>query len=113
MSEGRGMHQWMQYEDVGKFKVASLDDSGYRDALWGSRLALEVVEHDLTEEQEHRLQCKLLAKFIVLDWKGEIVSSSGNTVQYSPAWAEHLLRTNVDFFIWLLHAAKQVAGGAA
>lgn len=98
--------QWCEYEGVGKFKVASIDDPEYKAALHGSKLALDEAGVNLTDDQEASIHYGLISKYILLDWEGEIVSSSGERVAYSPAWARHLLSTKIDFFLWLMKMSK-------
>lgn len=63
------------------------------------------------ENTEHGIQCRLMGKFIVRDWKG-VPDENGNNVKYSEGKAAALLESNVDFFLWTIKKAGEIAAEA-
>lgn len=102
--------QWKEFEGGGCFKIAPLHNGQYEAALYGIRILLDEKGIELTEEEEHSLQCMMIGKYVLLDWDNGVTGVNGSEVVYSPSWATHLLKTNVDFFLWVLREAAKVGG---
>ena len=58
------------------------------------------------------MQCQLLGRYIIKDWKGEILDDAGAAVSYSAEGAAKLLAGNTELFVWVIATAAQVAAGA-
>ncbi len=113
--------RWEDYDEDVSFKLAGLDTEAYQIALErarrliaredaGQRLAaINVSGNDV---REHDVQCQLLGRYIIKDWKGEILDDAGDAVSYSPEGAAKLLASNTDLFVWVIATAAQVASGA-
>lgn len=113
--------RWEDFDEDVSFKLAGLDTETYQIALErarrliaredaGQRLAsINVSGNDV---REHDVQCQLLGRYIIKDWKGEILDDVGSSVPYSPEGAAKLLSGNTDLFVWVIATAAQVAAGA-
>ncbi|MDK7586224.1 hypothetical protein QP575_10355 [Alcaligenes faecalis subsp. phenolicus] len=113
--------RWEDYDEDVSFKLAGLDTEAYQIALErarrliaredaGQRLAsINVSGNDV---REHDVQCQLLGRYIIKDWKGDILDDAGDAVPYSPEGAAKLLSSNTDLFVWVIATAAQVAAGA-
>lgn len=113
--------RWEDFDEDVSFKLAGLDTEAYQIALErarrliaredaGQRLAsINVSGNDV---REHDVQCQLLGRYIIKDWKGEILDDAGDAVPYSPEVAAKLLASNTDLFVWVIATAAQVAAGA-
>lgn len=113
--------RWEDYDEDVSFKLAGLDTEAYQIALErarrliaredaGQRLAaINVSGNDV---REHDVQCQLLGRYIIKDWKGEILDDAGDAVPYSPEGAAKLLSSNTDLLVWVIATAAQVAAGA-
>ena len=113
--------RWEDYDEDVSFKLAGLDTEAYQIALErarrliaredaGQRLAsINVSGNDV---REHDVHCQLLGRYIIKDWKGEILDDAGDAVPYSPEGAAKLLASNTELFVWAIATAAQVAAGA-
>ena len=117
--ESAATHErWEDYDEDVSFKLAGLDTDAYQIALErarrliaredaGQRLtAITVSDNDV---REHDVQCQLLGRYIIKDWKGEIMDDAGDEVPYSPEGAAKLLASNTDLFLWVIATAAHVA----
>ena len=108
--------RWEDYTDDVSFKLTRLDTEAYQIALERVRrlIAREDAGQSLSailvsdsDVREHDIQCQLLGRYIVRDWKGQIQDEAGRQVPYSPENAATLLSGDSDLFTWvLLHAAQ-------
>jgi len=120
--ESAATHErWEDYDEDVSFKIAGLDTDAYQIALERARrlIAREDAGQRLTaisvsgnDVREHDVQCQLLGRYIIKDWKGEILDDAGDAVPYSPEGATKLLSGSTDLFIWVIATAAQVAAGA-
>lgn len=113
--------RWEDFDEDVSFKLAGLDTEAYQIALERARrlVAREDAGQRLTsisvsgnDVREHDVQCQLLGRYIIKDWKGEILDDAGDAVPYSPEGAAKLLASNTDLFVWVIATAAQVAAGA-
>lgn len=113
--------RWEDYDEDVSFKLAGLDTDAYQIALERARrlIAREDAGQSLAsinvsgnDVREHDVQCQLLGRYIIKDWKGEILDDTGGAVPYSPEGAAKLLASNTDLFVWVIATAAQVAAGA-
>lgn len=113
--------RWEDYDEDVAFKIAGLDTEAYQIALERARrlIAREDAGQRLTaisvsgnDVREHDVQCQLLGRYIIKDWKGEILDDAGGVVPYSPEGAAKLLASNTDLFVWVIATAAQVAADA-
>lgn len=113
--------RWEDFDEDVSFKLAGLDTEAYQIALERARrlIAREDAGQRLTsisvsgnDVREHDVQCQLLGRYIIKDWKGEILDDAGDAVPYSPEGAAKLLVSNTDLFVWVIATAAQVAAGA-
>ncbi|MFA1602345.1 hypothetical protein ACDW82_01675 [Alcaligenes faecalis] len=113
--------RWEDYDEDVSFKLAGLDTEAYQIALERARrlIAREDAGQRLTainvsgnDVREHDVQCQLLGRYIIKDWKGEILDDAGGVVPYSAEGAAKLLASNTDLFVWVIATAAQVAAGA-
>ncbi|ALO39695.1 hypothetical protein E5C31_11975 [Providencia rettgeri] len=108
--------RWEDYTDDVSFKLTRLDTEAYQIALERVRrlIAREDAGQSLSsilvsdsDVREHDIQCQLLGRYIIRDWKGQIQDETGRQVPYSPENAAALLSGDSDLFTWvLLHAAQ-------
>ena len=110
--------RWEDFDDDVSVKIAGLDDEKYQIALERARrlIAKEDASQSLAQikvtradRKEHDIQCELLGRYIVLDWRGDVTDADGKPLPYSPENAAELLRGNIAFFAWVLSAAAKVA----
>jgi len=110
--------RWEDFDDDVAIKVAGLDREEYQIALERARRliaredagqTLDSISVSAADRREHDIQCKLLGRYIVLDWKGEVTDEQGNRIAYSPEAAAKLLKGNVTLFAWVLTKAAQVS----
>lgn len=105
--------QWREFEGGGRFKLASHQNETYQAALYGARMLMELTERSITDEEEHQLQCLMLGKFVVLDWDDGVTGVNGREVSYSPNWAAHLLKSNAEFFVWVIRESGSIGSQAS
>lgn len=113
--------RWEDYDEDVSFKLAGLDTDAYQIALERARrlIAREDAGQSLasikvsgSDVREHDVQCQLLGRYIIKDWKGDILDDAGDAVPYSAEGAAKLLASNTDLFVWVIATAAQVAAGA-
>ncbi len=110
--------RWVDFDNEVSFKIAGIDTEAYQIALERARrlIAREDAGQSLanltatkSDRREHDVQCDLLGRYIVLDWKGPIEDEAGNVADYSPELASRLLKGNVAVFAWVITEATKVA----
>lgn len=110
--------RWVDFEDEISFKLAGIDNEHYQIALERARrlIAREDAGQSLQnltatagDRREHDIQCDLLGRYIIRDWKGDILGEDDRPVAYSPESAAKLLCANVDLFAWVVTHATKVA----
>ena len=110
--------RWVDFDKEISFKIAGIDTEAYQIALERARrlIAREDAGQTLanltagkSDRREHDIQCDLLGRYIVLDWKGPIEGDDGKVVAHSPELAAKLLRANVAVFAWVITEATKVA----
>lgn len=113
--------RWIDYEDGIAFKLAGLDSPEYKIALQrarrliareDARQALSNVRSTAADEDEDKIQCDLLGRYIIRDWRGDIQDESGSQIGYTPEAAARLLRGNVALFAWVIARASEIAEDA-
>lgn len=111
------VERWERLNENTSVLIRSLDNEEYMVAMDRERrrLAQRDAKFDVSqvgvlpgEDTEHGIQCKLMGKFIVRDWKG-VPDEDGNDVKYSEEAAAELLRQNIEFFIWVVKRAGEIA----
>lgn len=113
--------RWEDFDADVSIKIAGLDDEKYQIALERARRliakqdaaqTLSSIKATAADRREHDVQCELLGRYIVLDWKGDVTDASGKFLPYSPENAANLLRGNIALFAWVLATAAKVATDA-
>lgn len=113
--------RWEAYDEEISFKIAGIDTEAYQISLERARrlIAREDASQSLSsliaksgDRREHDIQCDLLGRYIIKDWRGPIEDDTGNIVGYSPEAAAKLLRGNVGVFVWVITQATKVATDA-
>lgn len=109
--------RWEDYGDGVSFKLAGIDTEAYQIALERARRliaredagqTLASIQVSATDVREHDVQCQLLARYIIKDWKGPILDDADKVVPYSQEGAVKLLSSNLDLFAWVIAKAAQV-----
>ena len=107
--------KWHTFDEEGniKFKIKPLDNDQYQIAFEKYRrhvnsqdhktLNLDVSDNDMSEAQ---VQCKLFAKYIIVDWQG-ITDENGNDAPYNEDMAYQLLKGNTDVFLFVFKKANE------
>lgn len=112
--------RWEELNDKTSILIASLDNDEYRIGMERERRRLAQRDAKFGvdqigivpgEDTEHGIQCKLMGKFVVRDWRG-VPDENGSDVKYSEENAATLLRTNIQFFLWVLQKAGDIAAEA-
>lgn len=110
--------RWVEFDKEISFKLASLSNDNYRIAIERARrlIAREDAKQDLStvtataaDCNEQDIQCNLLGKYIMKDWRGPIEDAKGNATDYSPESASDLLRSNSAVLVWVLQQAAKIA----
>ena len=110
--------RWFDYQDGISFKIASIDKDEYRIGIERarrlidrkeSRLDLHNLSIDANDRSEMSIQAELMGRYIVQDWKGEILNDEGLAVGYTPENATALLLSNPSLVSWVLFKAIEVA----
>lgn len=111
--------EWFEQDSETKVLVASIDNPQYQVGL--DRLRRITFKNDLKvpdgevfavegEKPFHEGQCRLLAKYVLKDWKGEgITGPDGKPMQYSEDAAFGLLYTDPGAFVFVLDSAQKLA----
>lgn len=114
--------RWFDYQDGISFKIASIDKDEYRIGIERarrlverkeSRLDLHNLSIDANDRSEMSIQAELMGRYIVQDWKGEILNDEGLAVGYTPDNATALLLSNPSLVSWVLFKAIEVAMNVA
>lgn len=112
------VEQWKDFDKAISFKIAPLNDDNYRIGIERARrlIAREDAKQDLStvsataaDCNEQSVQCNLLGKYIVKDWRGPIEDAQGAAIGYSPEAAADLLRSNPGVLVWVIQQAAQIA----
>lgn len=109
--------KWVKFDNDSDILVRSLDDDKYQIAL--ARVRRQISKADTRFEEdfvgvlddeisEHAYQCKLLSRYIIKDWRG-VKDSAGVDREYTAEFGERVLSANVDFFLFVIRAAKEVS----
>ncbi|CAK7070249.1 MAG: hypothetical protein KER_03088 [Kerstersia gyiorum] len=112
--------QWRSYGDGVEVLIRSLDAREYQIAR--ARAARQIQKLDGLfrsgdvgvapgEISEHDYQCTLLGKYIVRDWRGA-VDAQGQPAAFSEQSAIATLRSDVNFFLFVLKEAGEIAAAA-
>lgn len=110
--------RWADFDGEVSIKLAGIDDEQYQIALERARrlIAREDANQSLAtltttanDRREHDIQCDLLGRFIVRDWKGPVLDESDQAIGYSPEDAAKLLKANIGLFVWVIAQASKVA----
>lgn len=109
--------RWERYDDDVDIKIAGLDTEAYQIALERARRlivrsdagqSLADIRTAPTDRREHDIQCALIARHIILDWKGDVTDADGNPLSYSPENAQALLASDANFLVWVISTAAKV-----
>ena len=114
--------RWFEYQDGISFKIAPIDNENYQIGLERarrlidrkeSRLDLHKLEVDSSDRSEIGIQSELAGRYLIKDWKGEILDSEGNQVPYTPDNAQALLFSEPSLISWVILRAAEVAADLA
>lgn len=114
--------RWFDYQDGISFKIASIDKDEYRIGIERARRLVERKEShldlhnlsiDANDRSEMSIQAELMGRYIVQDWKGEILNDEGLAVGYTPENATALLQSNPNLVSWIMFKAVEVAMDSA
>ncbi len=114
--------RWVDFDEQISFKLASLGDDKYRISLERARrlIAREDAKQELSsvsvtaaDRNEQDIQCDLVGRYIIKDWRGPIEDAQGNPIEYSPQAASDLLRCNAGVLVWVIQQAAQIAADYA
>jgi len=109
--------RWVRFDDDTEVLLRSLDDEAYQIGLARVRRQIAradegfklgevgVVEGEITE---YDFQCKLLAQYVLKDWRGAN-DAQGHAVAYTPEAGAATLRADVRFFLFVIKAAGEIA----
>lgn len=112
--------RWVRYDGDTEVLLRSLDDSLYQIGLARARRQINksdqqfktgvvgVAEGEITE---HAYQCKLLSQYIIKDWRGA-ADAQGRAVKYSPEAGEATLAASIEFFLFVIKSAGEIAADA-
>jgi len=109
--------RWVRFDDETEVLLRSLDDDAYQIGL--ARVRRQIVKADDGfklgevgvadgEITEYDFQCKLLAQYVLKDWRGA-KNADGQTVAYTPQAGQATLRSNIRFFLFVIKAAGEIA----
>ncbi|WP_434681365.1 hypothetical protein J3P77_09660 [Pseudomonas sp. R1-18] len=109
--------RWFDYDVDTKIQLVGLDNEEYQIAL--ERMRRRLIRNDAQfpegdigiiegEKTEHDNQCMLIATFLLKDWSGA-EDEQGNPLKYSPQVGRDMLKGDVDFFLFVLAKASEVA----
>lgn len=113
--------KWVGYQDGVSFKLRGIDCGEYQIGIERARRLIAKSDSgqslgDITvsegDAQEFDVQCGLLGRYIVLDWKGDIANENGDATDYSPESAAQLLRGNPALFGWIISQAVKISTDA-
>lgn len=114
--------RWFEYQDGISFKIAPIDNENYQIGLERARrlidrkeshLDLHKLEVDAGDRSEIGIQSELAGRYLIKDWKGEILDSEGNQVPYTPDNAQALLLSEPSLISWVILRAAEVAADLA
>lgn len=86
---------WVDYNEEISLKIASPRSQEYKDALSKAAKKLPKNSRTWTAKQLENLNFPLIARYILVDWKGITDTSTGKPWKYSVENAEKLLREYV------------------
>lgn len=112
--------RWVKYDGDTEVLLRSLDDNLYQIGLARARRQINksdaqfktgVVGVAEGEISEHSYQCKLLSQYIIKDWRGAN-DAQGRAVKYSPEAGEATLAASIEFFLFVIKSAGEIAADA-
>lgn len=109
--------KWFEFDEETKVQLIGINNPGYQTVL--ERAQRRINRNDAKFEQgqiglvegeksAHESHCMILAQFIVQDWDG-VVDEDGNKVAFSNEVATELLSGNIEFFMWVISKASELA----
>lgn len=116
-SESSPAERWVRFDGDTEVLLRSLDDRLYQIGLARVRRQIQQVDSRFKvgeigivegERTEHDYQCRLLSQYILKGWRGA-KDGSGADVKYSPEAGEATLRSNIEFFLFVIKQAGEIA----
>lgn len=115
------VERWVPFDEETKVLLRSLDDDLYQIGLARARRQINKADAKFKtgdvgvadgEITEHAYQCKLLSQYIVKGWKGA-KDAKGVAVKYTPETGEATLLSSIDFFLFVIKEASEIASDTA
>lgn len=112
--------RWVRFDEDTEVLLRSLDDDLYQIGLARVRRQINKADSQFKlgevgvvdgERTEHEYQCRLLSQYILKGWRGA-KDASGQAVPYSPEAGEATLRASVEFFLFVIKSAGEIAADA-
>lgn len=103
------MAKWYKHEDGGEFLIAPLNNNKQIEETMKLTKVNENVDNKTLYETKE-LSCKVLAKSVLIDWKG-ITDPKGKTMKFSVGAGEKVLLNYNEFTEWVITKARELAEG--
>lgn len=112
--------RWVPFDDETEVLLRSLDDDLYQVGLARARRQINKADAKFKtgevgvaegEISEHAYQCKLLSQYILKDWRGA-KDAEGRSAEFSPQAGEATLSASVEFFLFVVKSASEIAADA-
>lgn len=112
--------RWVRFDEDTEVLLRSLDDDLYQIGLARVRRQINKADSQFKlgevgvvdgERTEHEYQCRLLSQYILKGWRGA-KDANGNEVKYSPQAGEATLKSSLDFFLFVITQAGEIASDA-
>lgn len=112
--------RWVRFDEETEVLLRSLDDKLYQIGLARARRQINKSDAKFKtgevgvaegEISEHAYQCKLLSQYIIKGWRGA-KDAQGRAVKYSPEAGEATLAASIEFFLFVIKSASEIAADA-
>jgi hypothetical protein len=108
--------RWEEFDSSTRIKLRGIDNDQYQVAVGRMRRIVDGFDVKAAgepialdgERSFYQLQAGALARYVVLDWDG-VLDEDGEAVPYSIEAATQLLIANVEFFMWVVKNATELA----
>ncbi|GKQ44375.1 hypothetical protein [Pseudomonas syringae] len=109
--------KWFDFDADTKVQLVSLDNTEYQIAM--ERMRRRVQRNDAQfqegdigviqgEKSEYVNHCLAISFFLLKDWQGAL-DEEGNELVYKPAIGAQMLENDIDFFLFVLGKAGELA----
>ena len=109
--------KWFEFDADTKVLLVSLDNTDYQIAM--ERMRRRVRRNDAQfqegaigviqgEKSEYVNHCLAISSFLLKDWQGAL-DEEGNELAYKPAIGAQMLENDIDFFLFVLDKAGELA----